>query len=398
MRIAVIGGGVSGLGAAYVLSRSGHEVHVFERDAKLGGHVNTIVHDGVALDTGFIVSNARNYPLLTALRRARRDVPALGDVVLGELRRVRARVRGPQAVRPVAECDEHGVPVAHLGGRTLAAHCAPVDRRRSVRPLLARRLPRAPALLARVSAALHRPAHVGAVAVGPRPHARDPGRVRDPLLRQPRDAGTSASSLENRHGWRTPMCRRSADTSDSSRSTLPVRGMRRDGDGVSCARTTTSCATSIARSWRPTPTRRSACSRIRATTSAASSARSGTRRTTPYCTPTPCFLPRSRTRLLELSRRRRRAPTVTYYLNRLQQLETDTDYLVTLNQPVADEHVLRRFSYTHPRFTVDAIRAQGRLGKLSERDTPSSRARTSATASTRTGSPQVPGGGAWSAP
>ena len=90
---------------------------------------------------------------------------------------------------------------------------------------------------------------------------------------------------------------------------------------------------------------------------------------------------------------------MTYYLNRLQQLETDTDYLVTLNQPVADEHVLRRFSYTHPRFTVDAIRAQGRLGKLSERDTPSSRARTSATASTRTGSPQASGRPRrWSAP
>ena len=67
MRVAVIGGGVSGLGAAYVLSRGGHEAHVFERDAQLGGHVNTVVHDGLALDTGFIVSNERNYPLLTRL-------------------------------------------------------------------------------------------------------------------------------------------------------------------------------------------------------------------------------------------------------------------------------------------------------------------------------------------
>jgi uncharacterized protein len=67
MRIAVIGAGVSGLGAGYVLSRSGHDVHVFEREDRLGGHVNTIVHDGLALDTGFIVSNERNYPLLTRL-------------------------------------------------------------------------------------------------------------------------------------------------------------------------------------------------------------------------------------------------------------------------------------------------------------------------------------------
>lgn len=50
-----------------MLTRAGHEVHLFERDPRVGGHVNTVVHDGLALDTGFIVSNARNYPLLTRL-------------------------------------------------------------------------------------------------------------------------------------------------------------------------------------------------------------------------------------------------------------------------------------------------------------------------------------------
>ena len=65
MRIAVIGSGISGLGAAYVLSRS-HHVEVFERDGRLGGHADT--HDipvpgGVqALDTGFTVYNERAYP------------------------------------------------------------------------------------------------------------------------------------------------------------------------------------------------------------------------------------------------------------------------------------------------------------------------------------------------
>ena len=57
--------------------------------------------------------------------------------------------------------------------------------------------------------------------------------------------------------------------------------------------------------------------------------------------------------------------TVTYYLNRLQRLDAERDYLVTLNQPVADEHALARFVYTHPRFDVEAIRAQRRLGELS---------------------------------
>src|SRR5438270_10416605 len=68
MRIAVIGSGISGLGAAYLLARA-HEVEVFEREPRAGGHTHTIVHDGLALDTGFLVHNVRNYPLLLRLFR-----------------------------------------------------------------------------------------------------------------------------------------------------------------------------------------------------------------------------------------------------------------------------------------------------------------------------------------
>src|ERR1041385_9255248 len=68
MRIAVVGSGVAGLGAAYVLARA-HDVEVFERAPRAGGHANTVVHDGLALDTGFLVHNERNYPLLTRLLR-----------------------------------------------------------------------------------------------------------------------------------------------------------------------------------------------------------------------------------------------------------------------------------------------------------------------------------------
>jgi predicted NAD/FAD-binding protein len=69
-RIAIIGAGISGLAAAYFLSRR-HQVHVFERNARLGGHTNTVVikeRDGrVALDTGFLVHNDRTYPNLVRL-------------------------------------------------------------------------------------------------------------------------------------------------------------------------------------------------------------------------------------------------------------------------------------------------------------------------------------------
>jgi uncharacterized protein len=66
MKIAVVGTGVAGLGAAYALSRA-HDVELFESNAYAGGHVNTITVGSLAVDTGFIVHNEPNYPRLTRL-------------------------------------------------------------------------------------------------------------------------------------------------------------------------------------------------------------------------------------------------------------------------------------------------------------------------------------------
>ncbi|SRR5579871_4999322 len=70
MRIAVIGGGIAGLGAAWALSRR-HAVSLYEADKRLGGHANTFdvdTEDGpISVDTGFIVYNERNYPNFTRL-------------------------------------------------------------------------------------------------------------------------------------------------------------------------------------------------------------------------------------------------------------------------------------------------------------------------------------------
>lgn len=69
MKIAVIGSGISGLAAAWLLRRHA-EVRVYEKNAYVGGHTNTIqVPGGPAVDTGFIVFNERNYPELTAMFR-----------------------------------------------------------------------------------------------------------------------------------------------------------------------------------------------------------------------------------------------------------------------------------------------------------------------------------------
>jgi predicted NAD/FAD-binding protein len=80
MRLCVIGAGVAGLTAASVLARR-HQVTVLEANDYAGGHTNTVeVHDGhrtLAVDTGFIVFNEPNYPnlcrLFDALGVASRD-------------------------------------------------------------------------------------------------------------------------------------------------------------------------------------------------------------------------------------------------------------------------------------------------------------------------------------
>lgn len=70
MKIAIVGAGISGLGAALALSHR-HDVRVFERDARLGGHANTVdvaFADGKQwVDTGFIVYNHHNYPNMTSM-------------------------------------------------------------------------------------------------------------------------------------------------------------------------------------------------------------------------------------------------------------------------------------------------------------------------------------------
>jgi predicted NAD/FAD-binding protein len=71
LRVAVIGSGIAGLTAAYVISRK-HHVTLFERDERIGGHAHTVsvpTADGreLGLDTGFIVMNLRTYPTLLRL-------------------------------------------------------------------------------------------------------------------------------------------------------------------------------------------------------------------------------------------------------------------------------------------------------------------------------------------
>lgn len=70
LRIAVVGSGISGLSAAWLLARR-HDVTLYERAERLGGHSNTVLVEEAGarrpVDTGFIVFNTPTYPNLTAL-------------------------------------------------------------------------------------------------------------------------------------------------------------------------------------------------------------------------------------------------------------------------------------------------------------------------------------------
>jgi len=69
-KVAVIGSGITGLSCAWLLNKT-HEVTLFEKDDRLGGHSNTVSfqldQDMVDVDTGFIVYNPPNYPNLVKL-------------------------------------------------------------------------------------------------------------------------------------------------------------------------------------------------------------------------------------------------------------------------------------------------------------------------------------------
>ncbi len=68
MKIAVVGAGISGLSAAYYLSKK-HKVDLFEKENQFGGHANTIKvaykpNKEIPIDIGFMVFNKQTYPNL----------------------------------------------------------------------------------------------------------------------------------------------------------------------------------------------------------------------------------------------------------------------------------------------------------------------------------------------
>ncbi|EGY19960.1 amine oxidase [Verticillium dahliae VdLs.17] len=77
-KVAVVGSGCSGIAALWALNRSHHDVHLYEAASRLGGHTNTVKWTNgkfeTSVDTGFIVLNTATYPnFINFLKRVKVD-------------------------------------------------------------------------------------------------------------------------------------------------------------------------------------------------------------------------------------------------------------------------------------------------------------------------------------
>jgi predicted NAD/FAD-binding protein len=361
MRVAVVGGGISGLGAAHVLARA-HDVHVFERDRRAGGHANTVVHDGLALDTGFLVHNTRNYPLLCRLF----EELGVGTHESEMSFSVSCSGCGLEysGRRPFAQPAN----AARPGFLALVWEIArwlrtarPEDESQSLAQYLdahgySQRFRRH--FLVPLTSALWSTA---------------PGRALEfPAAYAIRFFDNHGMLDFGRFRWRTVTggSRRYVDAiaarlGDRLRLGSGVRSVRRSpdfvelrvGDGVERfdqVVLATHADQALALLEDATREERGVLGGFAYTTNEA------------VLHTDSSFLPRARAARASWNYRLGGdgAATITYHLNRLQALDSERDYCVTLNEEVADEHVLQRFTYEHPLYTVATLRAQAELPGL----------------------------------
>ena len=248
------------------------------------------------------------------------------------------------------------------------------DDDRDARPVPVRRR-----VLGVLRPALHGPARLVRLVDGARGGTGLPRSLPVRLPGQPRDAvGHRIAAVANRRRGIAQLRREGRQGLTSVRLATPVRSIRPDaprvsrsvdGDGVRRAGSTRS-------SSRPTPTPPCRCSPTRLPANARCSARSATPATTRCCTPTSRCCPsadraRAVLELPDAAVRRRRRPTssVSYDMNRLQQLPTATPYVVSLNAGDAVDPTTASSSgwtYEHPIYDLAAVAAQRRLPELAD--------------------------------
>jgi uncharacterized protein len=369
MRVVVIGGGISGLGAAYVLSRA-HEVEIFERADRAGGHTRTIRRNGLALDTGFLVHNERNYPLLGRLfselgvrtqesemsfsvscgcgleysgRRPFAQARRLADPRFhGLLWEIGRWLRTARRSLDVLDCESWSLR-RYLDERGFSARF----RRHFLVPLTSALWSTAPgrALEFPAAYAIRFFENHGMLGFG-RFRWRSVAGGSDTYVR----ALAERLGPRLRIGLGALVVTRHADGVDVT-----------SDDGATWAFDAAVIATHADQALRlladPSEDERRVLGAFSYTSNDA------------VLHTDASFLPRSPSaraswnyRLGDDGR-----PTITYYLNKLQRLEDERDYCVTLNQDVPEEHVLDRAVFEHPLYTLESLAAQRELRALSGR-------------------------------
>ncbi len=384
-QIAVIGSGIAGLAAAWLLGRQ-HHVTLIEKNAYIGGHTHTIDVDEsgqrLAIDTGFIVYNIANYPLLTRLfeqlgvATRESDMSFSASIGPGEIEysgdslntlfAQRRNLISPSFLRMVADLVRFNRRCKHMlreGGFDGLSVGALLERERMSNAF------RDHFLLPMAAAIWSCPTHT--------------------MLDFPAE---SLARFFNNHGllnlidrplWRSVSggsaryVERFVDAIGREQIRLDAaRAVRRTEHGVEitlasgqCARfdeVVLACHADQALALLEQP-------------SAAEQALLGCFRYQPnrtYLHTDSGLMPRRRqvwsswNYLSQVAQDGSRAVSVTYWMNRLQGLKTDKDYLVSLNppRPPADETIIAEMDYDHPVFDQAAMDAQPRLAELQGQD------------------------------
>jgi len=381
VRIAVVGSGISGAASAWLLSRS-HEVHLFEREPRLGGHTHTVPAarpDGstVSVDTGFIVYNEATYPLLVRLFDELGVMTQPSDMSWS-LRCERCDLEYAGSARGLVAQPSN---LASPGYLRMLADLARFNR-------LARR-----------------------IVADPRPSTLTIGRFLDvagfghdlrahyllPMAAAIWSSGTEVIEqlpldtllrffdnhgllgVRSHHAWRTVVGGTSsylapltAPYRERIHTGHPVVAVRRDRDGVrltfgsggtqgfDALILATHADEALDLLIDPTE-------RERELLGAWAYSENDT-----YLHTDTGLLPRRRAAwaswnyLLDDCRRPARHVSLSYHMNRLQTLDEPLDYVVTLNPttPPAPDTVLRRLSYTHPVYSRASVATQDHLDEL----------------------------------
>ncbi len=381
--VAVVGAGVAGLTAAYVLQRQ-CDVTLFEAQHRLGGHAHThevVSADGrvLPIDSGFIVCNDRTYPHLLRL--------------FGEL----GVETQPTEMSLSVRCD--GCGLEYAGARGLGGVFA--DARRGASPAFLRMLVEVKKFHRRARRLLD--SHDDSVTLGEFLRRGRFSRYFEqhfmvPLVScvwscAPRTALVYPAQYLFRfldhHGmlsvsgspqWRTVVggsrtyVERAAKELTATEISTPVSSVRRVTEGIEVRDdadvvrrfdrvvVATHANEALALLADATDAERAALGAFEYSTS------DTVLHTDASLLPRNARARSSWNYLLDACDSDASRVQVSYHMNRLQRLDEPIDYLVTLNgsSRIDDDTVLRRMSYTHPIYTPTSVAAQAQLPALND--------------------------------